>query len=183
MSCSMSAWLNQVFDHPDLHGSLIIAMKTFVVYLFLIAGLRLLGKRELGQMNIFDLVLIIVLGNSVQNAMMNNDNSLVGGLIAGTVLLILNRIFNVVLQRSKKAERLMVGHPVLILNQGHPIPREMEREGVTHDQLMSALREHGLTRLDQAAMCVLEVDGSISVVPAESEVLKTRRHFKALRMP
>jgi uncharacterized membrane protein YcaP (DUF421 family) len=179
----MSAWLAQVFDHPDLHGSLIIAGKTLIVYLFLIAGLRLLGKRELGQMNIFDLVLIIVLGNSVQNAMMNNDNSLVGGLIAGTVLLILNRIFNIILQRSKRAERIMVGHPVLILSEGVPIAKEMEREGVTHDQLMTALREHGLTRLDQASLCVLEVDGSISVVPVDSEVLKTRRHFKAIRMP
>ena len=179
----MDAWLKQVFDHPDLHGSLIIAGKTLVVYLFLIGGLRLLGKRELGQMNIFDLVLIIVLGNSVQNAMMNNDNSLVGGLIAGTVLLILNRIFNIVLQRSKRAERLMVGEPILILNEGVPIDGQMKREGVTHDQLMTALREHGLTRLEQAKMCVLEVDGSISVVPEDSEVLKTRRHFKALRMP
>ena len=179
----MEAWLKQVFDHPDPAGCLIIAGKTFVVYLFLIAGLRLLGKRELGQMNIFDLVLIIVLGNSVQNAMMNNDNSLVGGLIAGTVLLILNRIFNIMLQRSKKLERVMVGHPMLILNEGVPIDLEMRREGVTHDQLMTALREHGLTRLDQARMCVLEVDGSISVVTEDAEVLKTRRHFKALRMP
>ena len=179
----MGAWINQVFDHPDLKGSLIIAGKTLVVYIFLIGGLRLLGKRELGQMNIFDLVLIIVLGNSVQNAMMNNDNSLVGGLIAGTVLLVVNRLFNIVLQRSKKAERLMVGHPMLILSDGLVIDYRMKREGVTHDQLMTALREHGLTRLDQAKMCVLEVDGSISVVPNDAEVLKSRRHFKALRMP
>jgi uncharacterized membrane protein YcaP (DUF421 family) len=179
----MSAWFKQVFDHPDFNGSVIIAAKTVVVYLFLIAGLRLLGKRELGQMNIFDLVLIIVLGNSVQNAMMNNDNSLVGGLIAGTVLLTLNRVFNIVLQRSKRAERLMVGHPMLILSEGNPIEYRMKREGVTRDQLMMALREHGLTRLDQARMCVLEVDGSISVIPVDSEVLRTRHHFKALRMP
>jgi len=179
----MENWLKQVFDHPDLNGSLIIAAKTLVVYLFLIIGLRLLGKRELGQMNIFDLVLIIVLGNSVQNAMMNNDNSLVGGLIAGTVLLIVNRLFNILLQRSSRAERLMVGQPMLIVNEGVPIEYRMQREGVTHDQLMTALREHGLTRLDQARMCVLEVDGSISVVPVDSEVLRTKRHFKALRMP
>jgi len=179
----MQAWFNQVFDHPDLRGSLIIAGKTLVVYLFLIAGLRLLGKRELGQMNIFDLVLIIVLGNSVQNAMMNNDNSLLGGLIAGTVLLILNRLFNLLLERSTHVERLMVGNPTLILSDGLTIDDHMKREGVTHDQLMTALREHGLTRLEQARLCVLEVDGSISVVPEDSEVLKSRRHFKALRMP
>jgi len=179
----MAIWLKQVFDHPDLNGSLIIAGKTLIVYVFLIAGLRLLGKRELGQMNNFDLVLIIVLGNAVQNAMMNNDNSLAGGLIAATVLLVVNRVFNILLQSSKRLERLMVGHPMLILSEGIPIEKEMRREGVTHDQLMTALREHGLTQLRQAKLCVLEVDGSISVVAEDSEVLRTKRHFKTLRMP
>ena len=179
----MASWLKLVFDHPNVTGCLIIAGKTLVVYLFLIAGLRLLGKRELGQMNIFDLVLIVVLGNSVQNAMMNNDNSLGGGLIAATTLLIVNRLFNILLHRSKRVERAMVGQPMLILNEGIPIEQRMRREGITRDQLMTALREHGLTRLDQARMCVLEVDGSISVVPMDTESLKTRRHFKAIRMP
>ena len=179
----MANWLKLVFDHPNITGCLIIAGKTLVVYLFLIAGLRLLGKRELGQMNTFDLVLIVVLGNSVQNAMMNNDNSLGGGLIAATTLLIVNRLFNILLHRSKRVERAMVGQPMLILNEGIPIEQRMRREGITRDQLMTALREHGLTRLDQARMCVLEVDGSISVVPMDTESLKTRRHFKAIRMP
>src|ERR1700691_3858764 len=100
----MNDWLKAVFDHPDLKGSLIIAAKTLVIYAFLIAGLRLLGKRELGQMTLYDLVLIVVLGNAVQNAMMNNDNSLCGGLIASTVLLSSNRLLNMALRRSKKLE-------------------------------------------------------------------------------
>src|SRR5579871_672663 len=119
-------WLQKVFDHPDIAGSLIIAGKTVVVYLFLILGLRLIGKRELGQMNIYDLVLIIIIGNAVQNAMMNNDNSLVGGLIAATTLLILNRLFNILLQRSKKVERAMVGQAMLILNDGVPMRDRMQ---------------------------------------------------------
>jgi uncharacterized membrane protein YcaP (DUF421 family) len=179
----MSEWLSKVFDHPDLGGIAIIAIKTLVIYAFLIAGLRLLGKRELGQMNIYDLVLIIVLGNAVQNAMMNNDNSLVGGLVASTVLLVANRLFNGVIRRSKKAEKLMVGEPVLLLCQGRVIPSRCEQEGVSHEQLMQALREHGLVRPEDAKIAVLEVDGSISVVPNESEVLRTKRHFKALRLP
>ncbi|MDR3689005.1 MAG: DUF421 domain-containing protein [Fimbriimonas sp.] len=179
----MAEWTRQVFDHPNLSGSLIIAAKTFAIYLFLIAGLRLLGKRELGQMNIFDLVLIVVLGNSVQNAMMNNDNSLIGGLISATTLLVVNRLFNVLLRRSKRVERAMVGQPMLILHDGIPVEARMRREGITRDQLMTALREHGLTRFDQARMCVLEVDGSISVVPMDTETLRTKRHFKALRLP
>jgi uncharacterized membrane protein YcaP (DUF421 family) len=154
-----------------------------VVYIFLVAGLRLMGKRELGQMNIYDLVLIIVLANAVQNAMVGPDNSLAGGLVAATTLLILNRILTVAMARSRKLERFMVGEPRLILNDGHLLHGPMATEGVTREQVMAALREHGLERLDQAHMCVLEVDGSISVVPNEAMVHRTRHHFRALRLP
>jgi uncharacterized membrane protein YcaP (DUF421 family) len=179
----MNEWLKQVFDHPDLRGSLIIAAKTLVIYAFLIAGLRLLGKRELGQMTLYDLVLIVVLGNAVQNAMMNNDNSLCGGLIASTVLLVSNRLLNLALRRSKKLEGALVGHASLLLNHGEPIPDHMAREGISLEQLKTAFREHGLTRFEDAEMAVLEVDGSISVVPKDAHVLRTKRRFKALRLP
>jgi uncharacterized membrane protein YcaP (DUF421 family) len=178
----MVPWLRLVFDHPDLQGSLTIAAKTLVIYAFLIAGLRLLGKRELGQMNPYDLVLIVVLGNAVQNAMMNNDNSLLGGLIAAATLLVINKIFTVVIQRSKRLEQWMVGHPVLIVSEGRVIASHMQREGITLEQLEQALREHGFCRAEEARMCVLEVDGSISVVPRHDGVLKTRPRFKGLRL-
>jgi uncharacterized membrane protein YcaP (DUF421 family) len=175
-------WLAKVFDHPDLVGCLIIVAKTVLIYFFLIGGLRLLGRRELGQMNIFDLILLIVLGNAVQNAMMNNDNTLCGGLIAATSLLVVNHLFNRAIRRSKRLERSMVGQAVLLVNDGHIVQQQMDRQGITHEQLMQALREHGMCAPSDARMCVLEVDGSISVVPASSEVLKSRRHFKALRL-
>src|SRR5579871_170474 len=178
----MNEWIQHVFDHPDLKGSLIIAAKTLAIYAFLIGGLRLLGKRELGQMTIYDLVLIIVLGNAVQNAMMNNDNSLGGGLIASTVLLIANRVLNVILRRSKRVERALVGEPLLLLNDGEPIPSHMAKEGITLEQLKTALREHGMASFKEARMAVLEIDGSISVVPLDSTVLRTRHRFKALRI-
>lgn len=175
-------WLNDVFSHPDLHGALAIAGKTTVIYFFLIAGLRLLGKRELGQMNIYDLILIIVLANSVQNAMVGDDTTLLGGLVAAIVLLFWNRVFAALLDRSAKIEKYMVGEPVLILNDGELITQRMHREGVTREQVLAALREHGLTSCDQAHMCVLEVDGTISVVPKDADVRRTHRHFKALRV-
>lgn len=177
----ISNWLAHVFDHPDLMGCVLIAAKTLAIYAFLIAGLRLVGKRELGQMNVFDLILIIVLGNAVQNAMMNNDNSLGGGLTASAVLLLANKAFTTVMHKSKRFERLMVGEATLIVNDGQPNEAHMAREGITHEQLMQALREHGMDDLAEAKMCVLEVDGSISVVPQDSQVLRTKRHFKALR--
>ncbi len=175
-------WLKSVFDHPDLRGCGIIAAKTLLIYVFLIAGLRLLGKRELGQMNIFDLILLIVLGNAVQNAMMNNDNSLGGGLIASTVLLCVNRLFNHLMHRSRRVERAMVGQPVLLVHNGVAIEERLTAQGISHEQLMQALREHGVCSMAETRMCVLEVDGSISVVPAGSEVMKSKRHFKAMRL-
>src|SRR5436305_5595335 len=111
-------WLVEIFTHPDPRGLLIIVGKTTVVYLFLVGGLRILGKRELGQMNIYDLVLIIVLANAVQNAMVGNDSTLVGGIVAAVTLLLLNRLFSFVMARSDRLEKFMVGEPMLIVNDG-----------------------------------------------------------------
>ena len=168
---------------PGATDAAIIAAKTAVIYLFLIAGLRLLGKRELGQMSLYDLVMIIVLGNAVQNAMINNDNTLGGGVVAGTVLLVMNRLFNELTTRSKALEHVMIGEPVLIVSNGVPLAGPMKREGITIDQVMAALREHGLEDLSEVHACILEVDGAISVVPRRAEVLKTKRHYRGLRLP
>jgi uncharacterized membrane protein YcaP (DUF421 family) len=164
-------------------GAAIIAAKTAVIYLFLILGLRVLGKRELGQMSLYDLVMIIVLGNAVQNAMINNDNTLVGGLLAATVLLVLNRLFNLLSLHSKRVEHLMAGEPVLVVSDGNLLPRPMKHQGITDEQVMAALREHGIEELSQVHMAVLEVDGTISVVPRGTKVLKTKRHYRAMRLP
>jgi uncharacterized membrane protein YcaP (DUF421 family) len=178
----MTHWLTDVFDHPDLTGIAIIAAKTTAVYLFLVVGLRVLGKRELGQMTIYDLVLLIVLANSVQNSMVGADTTLVGGLVAGVTLLLLNKVLNHLMGRSARLRALMVGEPRLILNHGKLIASHMAKEGITKEQVMAALREHGLNSFEQAQIAVLEVDGSISVVPADSSVLHGRRHFRALRL-
>jgi uncharacterized membrane protein YcaP (DUF421 family) len=175
--------IHRIFDMPGASDAAIIAAKTALVYVFLIVGLRLLGKRELGQMSLYDLVMIIVLGNSVQNAMINNDNTLGGGLVAGVVLLVMNRLFNELATRSKFVEHLMVGDPVLIVSDGVMLPRPMKRQGVTNDQVMAALREHGLEDLTRVHMCVLECDGTISVVPGHAEVLKSKRHYRGMRLP
>ncbi len=176
-------WLADVFSHPTLSGTALIAGKTVVVYVFLVLGLRLLGKRELGQMNIYDLVLIIVLANAVQNAMVGDDNSLGGGLVSAMTLLALNRLFSLAMTRSTKLEHAMIGNPMLIVKDGKMIESRCRREGITRDQVMAALREHGMLNLHDAQMCVLEVDGTISVVSKQADVQRTRRHFKALRLP
>jgi uncharacterized membrane protein YcaP (DUF421 family) len=178
----LNDWLAEVFSHPDPVGTLVIAGKTAIIYLFLVAGLRLLGKRELGQMTIYDLVLIIVLANSVQNAMVGNDTTLFGGLAAALTILVLNRIFALLIVRYPALAHQMVGEPVLIVNDGKLLLNRMKREGVTREIVMAALREHGLSRPEDAHMCVLEVDGTISVVPQDAAVHRTRRHVRALRI-
>ena len=179
----MHEYLADVFSTPGIMGGVVIACKTTVVYFFLVAGLRLMGKRELGQMTIYDLVLIIVLANSVQNAMVGSDNSLVGGIFAAVTLLVWNRIFTLLLDKSPKLERRMVGEPTILLNDGQLIESHMKREGITRDQILAALREHGIESLEDAHMCVLEVDGTISVVGQEALVQKTRHHYRGLRLP
>lgn len=175
--------IHRIFDFPSAPVAFGIAGKTAAVYVFLIVGLRLLGRRELGQMNLYDLVLVVILGNAVQNAMVGSDVTLGGGMVAAIVLLALNRALNEVLRRSTRAERVLVGLPILIVHDGHAIRQRMTREGVTMDQLHAALREHGIERVADVHSCVLEVDGTISVVPRQAMVMRTRRHYRGLRLP
>ncbi len=182
MNSLLSGWLGTVFSHPDLAGALAIAAKTAVIYVFLIVGLRLLGKRELGQMSIYDLVLIVVIANAVQNAMVGDDSSLFGGLTAAVTLLILNRVLTWLMVSRRGVRHWMLGDPVLIVKDGHLLLDAMRREGVTRDHVLAAMREHGIGELENVQMAVLEVDGAISIVPKETSVHRTQRRFRGLRI-
>lgn len=175
-------WFGEVFSHPDLPGMLAIAAKTAIIYAFLVLGLRLLGKRELGQMTIYDFVLIVVLANAVQNAMVGDDTTLVGGIVAALTLLVMNRAFTWLLTRVPWLERGLVGEPLLLVNNGHVLWDRLRREGLTLEQVMAALREHGVDKLSDVRMAVLEVDGTISIVPMEATVHRTRHRVRALRV-
>ncbi|HET8630909.1 MAG TPA: YetF domain-containing protein [Thermomicrobiales bacterium] len=177
----MGPWLGEVFSHPDLPVVLGIVAKTAIIYVLLIAGLRLLGTRELGQMTTYDLVLIVVIANAVQNALVGGDNTLVGGLVSALTLLALNRLFTWLLDHFPALERRMVGEPVVLVSDGVPRWSRMRREGVTREELMAGLREHGVASLDAIRLAVLEVDGTISVVPKEAQVHRTHRRFRGLR--
>lgn len=177
----MEQWLAEVFSRPDLLGMLAIAAKTAVIYVFVLAGLRLLGTRELGQMSAYDLVLIVVIANAVQNALVGGDTTLVGGMVSALTLLVLNRVFTWLLDRFPALERRMVGEPVVLVSDGLPRWDRMRREGVTREELMAGLREHGVASLDEIRLAVLEVDGTISVVPREARVHRTQRRYRGLR--
>ena len=182
MNNLLAQWLGLVFSGPDLLGALAIAAKTTVIYLFLIVGLRLLGKRELGQMSVYDLVLIVVISNSVQNAMVGSDVSLGGGLVAALVLLLVNRLLTWLMSLNPNIEHWIAGAPVLIVRDGQLLEQPMRKEGVTRDQVLAAMREHGIVHLEEVEMGVLEPDGAISIVTKDSDVHRTRRHFRGLRV-
>jgi uncharacterized membrane protein YcaP (DUF421 family) len=147
---------------PGGHVLLQIVLRTGVIYLLVLIGVRLSGKREVGQMTPFDLTLLLLLSNSVQNAMTGPDTSLMGGAMAACTLLILNYLIAEVSGGNRRFRRFIQGQPTLLIHDGKTIESHMAKEHVSMDELHRALREHGLNSFDQVALAVLEVDGSIS---------------------
>jgi uncharacterized membrane protein YcaP (DUF421 family) len=147
---------------PGGHVLLQIVLRTGIIYLLVLIGVRLSGKREVGQMTPFDLTLLLLLSNSVQNAMTGPDTSLAGGAVAACTLLVLNYGVAAVSGSNRRLRRLIQGEPSLLVHDGKVIESHMARERVSLDELHRALREHGINSCDQVALAVLEVDGSIS---------------------
>jgi len=158
-----------------------IIFRTAVVYLVILIGLRLAGKREIGQMTVFDLVVLLLLANAVQNAMTGGDTSLFGGVLTATVLLVLNAVVARLRLRWPRLRRMVEGSPTLLVLHGEVIPDHLRREGLDQDILEVALREHGVADLSEVEMAVLEIDGSISVVPVGGTTKRVKRPLKYLR--
>ena len=169
---------------PGSHVLLQIVLRTGVIYLLVLIGVRLSGKREVGQMTPFDLTLLLLLSNSVQNAMTGPDTSLLGGAVAASTLLVLNFLVANVSGGSRRFRRLVEGEPTLLIHDAKIIEANMAREHVSMDELHRALREHGINSCDQVALAVLEVDGSISclkydeITPNASSHLARRRFIQ-----
>src|SRR6266702_350089 len=140
------------------HTVLEIVLRTTVVYVLVLLGIRLTGKREAGQMTPFDLTLLLLLSNSVQNAMTGPDTSLLGGAVAATVLLTLNYLVAELSGLNRKFRRVVQGSPSLLIHDGQLILDHLKREHLTVDELMRSLREHGIGCIADVAIGVLEVD-------------------------
>jgi uncharacterized membrane protein YcaP (DUF421 family) len=147
---------------PGTHVLLEIVLRTAVVYIVVLLGVRLSGKREVGQMTPFDLTLLLLISNSVQNAMTGSDNSLVGGIAAAATLLILNYFVADLSGTNRRFRKMIEGQPTLLIHNGQIIPAHMAKEHVSMDELERALREHSISSCHDVALGVLEVDGSIS---------------------
>src|SRR5262249_25496307 len=147
---------------PDYHVLLGIVLRTAAVYAVVLLGVRLSGKREVGQMTPFDLTLLLLLSNSVQNAMTGPDTSLVGGVVAAFTLLVLNYFVAELSGGNRRFRKLIQGQPSLLVHDGQILTAHMTKEHVSMDELQRALREHGIGSYHDVALAVLEVDGSIS---------------------
>jgi uncharacterized membrane protein YcaP (DUF421 family) len=159
-----------------------ILLRTFVVYLTVLVLLRVAGKRELGQMTPFDLVVILVIANSVQNAMTGGDNSLIGGMIAAATLTIVNIAVGRWGSRVPFFRRLVASEPTLLLRDGKPLTEALDKERIDIEELEMAAREHGIADLADVTAAVLEEDGSISIIPKEGmRVRRIPRRFRQFK--
>ena len=146
------------------HVLLEIALRTAAIYCVVLIGVRLSGNREVGQMTPFDLTLLLLLSNAVQNAMTGPDTSLVGGVVAAVTLLVMNFLVAELSGGNRRFRRFIQGSPTLLIHNGTLLTPHLAREHVTVDEIHRALREHGICEVSEVALAVLEVDGSISVL-------------------
>ncbi len=159
-----------------------IALRTTIIYLALLVGIRLTGSRQLGQMSAFDLVLLLIIANAVQNAMVGPDTSLAGGLVAAGVLLFWHQVIDRLRRSSRVFSRLLAGEGILLISNGAILEAQLRRAGVTRDELLQALREHGVPTIDQVRLAALEPDGAVSVIRYDDLLPGARPHHRIKMM-
>jgi uncharacterized membrane protein YcaP (DUF421 family) len=159
-----------------------LVVRAVIIYAVFFIGLRLFGKRELGQFTIFDLVLVLLVANALQPAITGPDNSITGGVIIIIVLLVLNR--GVALLRSQwpALDRLVDPPPTVVVRDGALVQKSIEQEGLSDNDVEMAIREHGVSKVEDVKLACLENDGSISVISKDSpNSYRRRRRVRFLR--
>ncbi len=157
-----------------------LVARAVVVYTALLFALRIFGKREVGQFTLYDLVFVLLVANALQPAMTGPDNSLTGGLVLIAALVVANAIVGL-LDRVPAIHGFFTPRPSVIIEDGKYVPKVMEREGVTEDEIEMAIREHGLTGAKEVKLGVLEADGTISIVPKTAVVRRSRHRVRFVR--
>ena len=153
-----------------------IVLRTGIIYVVVLVGLRLTGKREVGQMTPFDLVLLLLIANAVQNAMTGPDTSVSGGIIAAATLLVLNMIVTRLVFLNRKVREVVEGSPTLLIRHGKLLQENLDKEQIPAESLRQALREHSVSNVGDVNIAVLEVDGSISVLKDDDLPTEPRQH-------
>jgi uncharacterized membrane protein YcaP (DUF421 family) len=143
-------------------------MRAVVVYAFLFVLLRWIGKKHVGELSPFDLIVLLILSETVQNAMISDDKSLVGGLISAGTLIALVQAMNYLNWTSKRASRLLEGTPKVLVRHGECLRDVMRRERITISELTEAMRSEGCANIADVRFAILENDGKISVIKREA---------------
>jgi uncharacterized membrane protein YcaP (DUF421 family) len=157
-------------------------LRPIIVYFFLVVSLRLSGKRELVQLNPFDLVVLLTLSNTVQNAIIGNDNSVTGGVIGASSLLIVNYLVVRFLYGHKRLDELVEGRADVLIQDGKLHKQNLKRELITTAQLEAAARKQGFETLDEVAKCVLEPGGTLSFIGKKPGTDELRHQDLVMRM-
>jgi uncharacterized membrane protein YcaP (DUF421 family) len=164
----------EIIQNPYLK----IIISTVSVYFFIILAIRLFGKKELAQLSVIDLVFILLISNAVQNAMVGENSSLSGGLVAAGSLFVINFLFKQLQYRFPGFSKAVQGDAILLVYQGKIIESHMKIARITPAELMEAIREHGVASVAEVDLAILEVDGNISVI-SENFKKRSSRHRKA----
>jgi uncharacterized membrane protein YcaP (DUF421 family) len=159
-----------------------LVVRSLIIYAVFFVGLRIFGKRELGQFTVFDLVLVLLVANALQPAITGPDNSITGGVIIIIVLLLTNRGVATLRSVWPAFDRLVEPPPTVVCQDGQLVKKNIEKEGLSDDDVAMALREHGVEKVSDCKLAVLENDGSISVVSKDSpDSYRRRRRVRFLK--
>jgi len=153
-----------------------IVIRSAAVYLFMVIALRIFGKKELSQLNTADVILILLISNSVQNAMVGNNTTLWGGMAAATILFAINFILKKLMYRYKKFSEFMLEKPEILIHNGTLDFNSLSKLNITSDELKEAMREHGVENFKDVKLAMLEIDGNISIITGENNLKQT--HYK-----
>jgi uncharacterized membrane protein YcaP (DUF421 family) len=160
---------------PDLWQ---VVLRTAIVYILVLAGLRLAGKREMGELASFDFVMILLLANAVQNAMTGPNTSLMGGVVAAATLLVINYSVSALVHRYPRLRRIILGQRTTLIEQGIPQLDTLEREHIDEDEIMTAAREHDILKISDIRTAWLEVDGNITFQTMNGRHMRVPRKRK-----
>jgi uncharacterized membrane protein YcaP (DUF421 family) len=145
------------------------AIRAVAVYAFLLVAIRLFGRRELGQLTAFDIIVLLTLSNILQNSMIGNDNSVTGGMMGAGVLLSANLLLAFVVSRRAAVERVVEGVPRILIHDGKLQQRAMRLELITEQQLLAAVHREGIERFDDVHLAIAEPNGLVSVIPRSKD--------------
>lgn len=170
-------------DIAYISGLLLISLKSTIIYLFIVFAIRFFGKKELAQLSVIDLVFILLISNAVQNAMVGQDTSVAGGIAAASGLFVVNYIFKYLIKKFPRFSNAVQGHAVLLIYSGKVLHQNCDHALFSMEELKAAVREHGIERIEDVDLAVLEVDGNVSVISNDfkSKTSKKRRGHRMIQ--